>query len=230
VVFGLGQLGLRIARQLSEHQEVVIALDPNPETIARAQQHGLEAFTVALNPQSGNPEVAPWLEHADALVCVHADNELTYRFCELARTTYGIDNVIANVNDPAEIARFERLGVKAFNAALNQAALLALIVRNPTIYALLTRTDDDKEVWEVVVQKGQCAGRTLRQLPLPGDVLVLALRRNGDLLVPHGDTQIACDDRLTLVGSLEWVETTRQMFGGVAAVSVAEAQGVGLAT
>ena len=120
--------------------------------------------------------------------------------------------MIANVNDPADIARFEHLGVKAFNAALNQAALLALIVRNPTIYALLTRTDDDKEVWEVVVGDGPCRGRTLRQLPLPGDVLVLALSRNGDLLVPHGNTQIAYDDRLTLVGSLEWVESTLAMF------------------
>ena len=36
VVFGLGQLGLRIARQLREHPGVVIALDPDPETIARA--------------------------------------------------------------------------------------------------------------------------------------------------------------------------------------------------
>ncbi len=212
VVFGLGPLGLRIARQLRDHQEVVIALDPNPETIARAQQHGLEAFTVALDSESSSPEAAPWLEKADALVCAHADTELNYRFCELARTTYGIDNVIANVNDPAEIPRFERLGVKAFNAALNQAALLALIVRNPTIYALLTRTDDDKEVWEVVVRDGPCVGRTLRQLPLPGDVLVLALRRNGDLLVPHGNTQIAYDDRLTLVGSLEWVESALAMF------------------
>ena len=156
VVFGLGQLGLRIARQLRDHQEAVIALDPNPETIARAQQHGLEAFPVALD--SGNGVLAKWLEAADALICTHADTELNYRFCELARTTYGIDNVIANVNDPADIPRFERLGVKAFNAALNHAALLALIVRNPTIYALLTRTDDDKEVWEVVVSDGPVRG------------------------------------------------------------------------
>ena len=210
VVFGLSQLGLRIARQLREHHEAIIALDPNPETIARAQQHGLEASTVTLD--SGNGVLTQMLETADALVCAHTDTELNYRFCELARTTYGIDNVIANVNDPADIPRFEHLGVKAFNAALNQAALLALIVRNPTIYALLTRTDDDKEVWEVVVKDDRCVGRTLRQLPLPGDVLALALSRNGDLLVPHGNTQIAYDDRLTLVGSLEWMESTLAMF------------------
>jgi Kef-type K+ transport system membrane component KefB/Trk K+ transport system NAD-binding subunit len=212
VVFGLGQLGLRVARQLREHHEVVIALDSSSETIARAQQHGLEAFTLALDSENGVLAAVPWLKTAEAFVCVHADTELNYRFCELARTTYGIDNVIANVNEPAEIPRFERLGVKAVNAALNQAAVLALMVRNPTIYGLLTRTDDDKEVWEVVVRDGPCVGRTLRQLPLPGDVLVLALSRNGDLLVPHGNTQIAYDDRLTLVGSLEWVESTLAMF------------------
>ena len=81
-----------------------------------------------------------------------------------------------------------------------------------TVYALLTRTDDDKEVWEVTVRAAQCIGKPLRDLSLPGDVLAPAMRRNGDYLVPHGDTRLAFGDLLTLIGSIEWVESTRAMF------------------
>jgi Trk K+ transport system NAD-binding subunit len=38
------------------------------------------------------------------------------------------------------------------------------------------------------------------------------MSRNGDLLVPHGNTQIEKGDYLTLVSSLEWVEVGRQLF------------------
>jgi len=53
---------------------------------------------------------------------------------------------------------------------------------------------------------------SLRELTLPGDVLILALRRQGEVLVPNGDTRIEQGDNLSLVGSLECTEAARDMF------------------
>ena len=53
--------------------------------------------------------------------------------------------------------------------------------------------------------------RTYQGAPGIRDVLVLALRRNGELVVPHGNTQIGQGDHLTLVGLEEHVEAARQM-------------------
>jgi Trk K+ transport system NAD-binding subunit len=44
------------------------------------------------------------------------------------------------------------------------------------------------------------------------DVLVVALYRRGELIVPHGNTRIEAGDRLTLMGSLEHIETARPIF------------------
>jgi len=43
-------------------------------------------------------------------------------------------------------------------------------------------------------------------------VLVLALRRNGELLVPHGNTQIEEHDHLTLAGNAEDIESAGLYF------------------
>jgi Trk K+ transport system NAD-binding subunit len=43
-------------------------------------------------------------------------------------------------------------------------------------------------------------GLPLQRIQLPGDVLVLGLRRGDDVLVPHGDTVLRKDDVLMLVG------------------------------
>ena len=154
-----------------------------------------------------------FLRNAQSLVCTYADPDLNYGVCTVAVAVYRIPHVISRVTSPADIYRFEQLGVTTTNAALDFASVLVMLTRNPTAYSLLTRTDDQTEVFEVIVENEQCAGQTLRQLNLPGDILILALRRNGELLVPHGNTHIEINDHLTLVSSLEWIEVGRLLFG-----------------
>jgi Kef-type K+ transport system membrane component KefB/Trk K+ transport system NAD-binding subunit len=221
VIFGANQLGLQVAQQLMDHNEPVLVVDPDERAAARARQRGLEA--VAMTPFETNDRLASCLEDASTIVCLHADSEMNHAFAAQARGTFGIENVLVSVGDPAEVSRFERLGAKPISATAAQATLLALVTRNPATYALLTLTDDDKEVWEISVGDGPHVGTALHELALPGDVLVLALRRDGHFLVPHGGTRLVYGDRLTLVGSLEWVESTRAIFG-------AEGFGAGEAT
>ena len=210
IVVGAGELGLQVAQQLVAHQEPVVVIDPDPARVARASQLKLTAVVGEMG--QSDAALTAYLDKARVLVCTYADVELSYRVCQQARTTYGIQHVVAQVTNPIDLRRFEELGVTTMNTAFDRANLLALLARNPATYALLMRTDDDKEVTEVLVSA--LAGLKLRQLSLPGDVLVLAIRRNGELLVPHGNTQLDYGDRLTLVGSLADVATAQQMFGG----------------
>jgi Trk K+ transport system NAD-binding subunit len=89
---------------------------------------------------------------------------------------------------------------------------LALLTRTPAIYSLFSRTDDDKEVCEVTLTNPQDIDKPLRQLELPGGLLALAIRRDGELLVPHGNTRLCRNDRLTLVGSIDDIEVAKQRF------------------
>jgi Trk K+ transport system NAD-binding subunit len=73
---------------------------------------------------------------------------------------------------------------------------------------------ENKEVLEIDVSSNLCSGVEIRDLSLPGDVLVLALRRNGDVLIPNDGTSIELGDHLTLIGSLECIEAARGIFTG----------------
>jgi Kef-type K+ transport system membrane component KefB/Trk K+ transport system NAD-binding subunit len=210
IVAGANDLGLRVAEQLKAHHEEVIVIDPDESRVVRAGARGLKSLVACLD--SPNPEVSDHLEKARAIVCTHEDSEKSYRICQIAHSSYGISGLVAQVNEASEIERFRKLGVNTVNPATDRVTLLTLVARNPSAYNLLTRADDDKEVVEVLVSDGHCDGKTLYQLKLPGDLLVLALRRNGELLIPHGDTLLNCGDYLTLVGSIEAIDTARQMF------------------
>ena len=64
----------------------------------------------------------------------------------------------------------------------------------------------------MVVTNPHDIDKPLRQLDLPAGLLAVAIRRDGELLVPHGNTKLCSNDRLTLVGSIEDIEIAKQRF------------------
>lgn len=212
IVVGAGSLGLHVAEQLRGHHEWVIVLDTEIERIERAKGRDFEAYQACIDCQ--DDEVIPYMDKAKSLVCVYSNVEVNYEVCYNARTIYGIEHVVTRIDVPGELHRFEALGVTTMNAAVDQAYLLAILVRNPDAYELLTRTTDDKEVSEVVVRNPKFFGLTLGEINLPGDLLIMALRREGELMVPQGNTVLNAGDHLTVVGSLECVERSREILLG----------------
>ncbi len=210
IVAGAGELGIEVAHNLLAHNERVLVIDVDEKGVDRARQRGLDVQLADLT-QPG-PDLVTQLDQAKALVCTHNDTDLNYQICHHARTVFGIPHVVAQVNSARNIVQFEQLGAATVNAALDRAALLVLLTRNPAMYELLTRTSDSKEVSEVVVHNPQLVDKELHQINLPGDLLVLALRRKGELLVPHGNTRLEEGDHLTLVGSLEFIEEGQRYF------------------
>jgi Trk K+ transport system NAD-binding subunit len=213
LVVGAEDFGLQVAEQLRAHHEQVIVMDDDEERLGRARRHGFEAVYALLD--CDDPQAAPYLERTQILVCTYADVEQCYRVCDCAIANYGVERVVSLVTEPSAQERFQRLGVITLTVSRDRAALLALLARNPDVYELLTRTDDTKEVAEVVMRDRHHGGAVLRDLSLPGDVVVLTLHRDGEFFVPHADTRLNDGDRLTLIGSLEDIDIARQMLAFV---------------
>ena len=97
------------------------------------------------------------------------------------------------------------------NAAIDQAALLAMLARNSSLYNLLTRTDDDKDICEITIRSSQY-GRKIREIKLPGDLLIVSVQRDGEFLIPTGDTQLENGDKLSLLGTIPCLERAQVFF------------------
>ncbi len=210
IVVGIGPVGIQVARQLRSHQEEVVIFDVHEDRIARAKELGFDAFLARVDRD--DEITAPYLENAKALICVYNNVENSFRVCNYVRTAYGIKNVVARVNVPGDVARYEAIGVKTMNPAMDQSTLLVLLARNPSVYELLTRTDDDKEIREVTIGNPNVIDRPLRTLELPGDIIILAIRRDGELMVPHGNTRLKNGDQVTLAGMEEFLDDVGRLF------------------
>lgn len=213
VVFGAERLGLQVAEQLRGHNEHVVIVDADANLTARARRRvskGIEVLQADVDEEGGR--LAEHLDLADTVVVTISDTDRNRHVCHVARTRYGISHIVTLVRETNRLLEFEALNVTVFNPSLDQAALLSLLARNPDIYDLLTRTDDNKEVSEVWVHNHGYDDMALRELPLPGDVLILSIRRDGEFIVPRGNTQLTYGDHLTLVGTFDHLHDARALF------------------
>lgn len=75
----------------------------------------------------------------------------------------------------------------------------------------------DERLLSLRLQPGTAAddlvGRRLRDVPLPRGALVALLRREGQMVVPDGDTDLRPDDRLTIVGDSAAVSELTRRYG-----------------
>ncbi|MEL6715176.1 MAG: TrkA C-terminal domain-containing protein [Planctomycetota bacterium] len=60
---------------------------------------------------------------------------------------------------------------------------------------------------------GELAGRAVRELELPDECLVAAIRREGRTLVPRGNTALLPGDRLLVIGEPKAIEVLARTYG-----------------
>ena len=133
--------------------------------------------------------------------------------CRSARAR-GIEHVITLVVDPLLLPEFKKLGVQTLTPSIHRSSLLALMARNPALFELMTSTTDDRDLREMILMNPDLHGKRVSEVRFPGDLLVLAIRRNDEVLIPHGTTRLAMGDHLTILGDLDVIQEAEEWASG----------------
>lgn len=209
LIIGANELGIQTANQLQQHKDKVILADCEQDAVSKAINNHFTA--VLINYDRNDPGFVKLLSESEIIICSISDPKLNFELCKLAKSEFNTERVLSYVQNTRDLPLYHQIGIETTNAALDHAVLMALIARNPAMYSLLTCTDDDKELEEVEILNRTLIGKRLGEIVLPGDVLILALRRSDDLIVPNGDTQLLPGDHLTIAGSINFFEDTKEM-------------------
>ncbi len=206
LILGTGSLGITVAQQLQAHGDRVLFLPVSEEDESILQEAGLTILeSPAANLETLNPAAIQ-----SALV-LQDDDQGNLELAEKLRDA-GVKAVIARVKDPQLLPEFQEQGIKTFSPALERATMVSMMARSPDVLDLLTTTSEDRASREVMVRSRRVAGRKLRELNLPGDLLVLAIRRRQRLLIPRGSTTFEIGDRVSLLGNHESLAAAQELF------------------
>jgi trk system potassium uptake protein TrkA len=137
----------------------------------------------------------------DIVVAATGDDEDNMVICQIAREKYGVEKVIARVNDPRNQAHFDLLGIAPTVCATSSIkALIEHEVPEHDLIHLLELRKENLEIVEVQIDKNApCAGKSLEKLQLPEGARVITVMRNGQAESVDGTTRLQPGDQVLAI-------------------------------
>jgi trk system potassium uptake protein TrkA len=138
---------------------------------------------------------------AEAILAVTPNDQDNLVICQLADRRFRISRTLAMVNDPDNEEVFKKLGISvAFSTTRILASLIEQRAEFDDILNLIPVGEGQLNVSEIRLgESSPVAGKSLREIDLPGNSLVASILREGPPIVPRGSTVLQAGDRLIVV-------------------------------
>ena len=137
----------------------------------------------------------------DLLIAATGDDEDNIIICQLAREKYGVNNVIARINDPRNQPYFDLLGISPTVSATG--AIMGLIEHEVPDHGLIHLLELRKENLEIVEltidESANSKGKRVGALKLPEGARIISVVRNGTAEIPDENTQLQVGDQVLLI-------------------------------
>ena len=134
-------------------------------------------------------------------MAVTGDDEDNIVICQIAREKYGVEKVIARVNDPRNQAHFDLLGISPTISATSYVmALIEHEVPEHELIHLLELRKENLEIVEVLINKdAPAAGKTVERLKLPEGSRLISITRDGKSEIAVGSTELQPGDQVLAI-------------------------------
>jgi trk system potassium uptake protein TrkA len=207
VVTGAGNVGRHLAEDLSERRHEVTLIEQDTAVAARAQRELPQGITVILGDACELFVLeGAKLGEADAIVAATGDDEDNLVTSLLAKQEFAVPRVLARVNHSRNEWMFtEQWGV---DAAVSPPHILTALVEEAVtvgdLVRLLKLERGKVTLVEVVLEEGsQVAGKPMYELRLPVDSAIVAIIREGHVVIPQPETVLAAGDEIMAIATGE---------------------------
>lgn len=200
LVVGAGKVGWNLTRELIDKGHEVTLIESSRERYLAVEQeleHRIlygDASELWVLERAG-------IQRASMVIAVTGDDEDNLLICQVAKDKYGVERVIARVNNPRNRQHFELLGVKPYVSATD--LILRLIEREVPRYGLvhlLDLADAKIEIIDLLISEdAPVVGKRVDELDLPKGSLLISVLRKGAGFVPTAETVLRGGDELLAV-------------------------------
>ncbi len=218
VIAGGGNVGAYIADDLVQagHQVSIVEIDADRVAAAQAlgDPAGVTWIVADACELSELAKASP--ETADVVAAVTGDDEDNLVFSLLAKQEFAVPRVVARVNNPKNEGLFnETWGV---DVALSVPQLIAGLVEEQFTTGRMVRLfalRDKARLVEVTLDSDSIlAEKAITDLELPRAFTFVAVLRDGNVIIPRGDTVFHAGDEVLALVTPESEEEGRHLLTG----------------
>ncbi len=217
IIIGGGQVGCYIANLLIENGNSVIVIENKEKALQTLQQNGIKKENILV----GDGTDALLLEKAgvkvcNALVCVTGSDETNLAAAMMAKFEYDVPKVVGRVNNPKNAWLFNAgMGV---DVKINQADLIGHMIADEMNYqSILTLMRLSKGEYSIVRihvdYHSPNAGKSVAEIKLPAQSLLIAVYEDDTMIIPHGETIIRAGQYILAFADEESMQELNRIFG-----------------
>lgn len=193
IIVGCGRVGSELAKLLSGEGNNIVVIDKQQSSFDRlgGTFNGLtmvgNGFDLSLLKQAG-------VEKADAFCAVTNGDNTNLISAQVAKKIFKVPKVIARVYDPQRAHIYSALGLDIISGTVLFAAMIRDKVIESRFSSYLIETKE-LGIIEIEVKNG-LAGKTIQEINIPGEFLVVAIRRMDGVILPEPQTVLNARDIL----------------------------------
>ncbi|MDY3251357.1 MAG: Trk system potassium transporter TrkA [Candidatus Choladocola sp.] len=207
IIVGLGKVGQTLAAELSKEGDDITVID-NREEVVQEVSSQYDLMGVVGNGSSHTTQVEAGIENADLLIAVTGSDEMNLLCCLIAKKA-GNCHTIARVRNPEYNSELnfikEELGLAmVINPELAAAGEIARVLKFPSVIDVDTFAKSRVELLKFrVAENSVLNNMKLSDLSskIRGNVLICAVERGSELIIPDGDSVLKARDLVSFVGA-----------------------------
>lgn len=216
IIVGAGKLGFRLADMFSIKDNNVTIIDNDDEALHRTSSH-VDLMTVKANGLDIEVLEQLNLPHTDLLIAVTEFDETNMLIASLAKKM-GCHRVAARIRNPEYSNQLDFLKHNldidyVTNPDLETAKEIAkMLLKTEAIYM------DDFANGKVAMSEFRIASdfylnaKCIKNINLPKRVLIVAIKRDDEMIIPNGDTVLYTDDILYMIGVRDEIKNFTKMY------------------
>ncbi|MCM8800768.1 MAG: TrkA family potassium uptake protein [Candidatus Omnitrophica bacterium] len=209
IIVGCGRVGSELAKLLSNEGHDVVIIDKNPSSFQRLGDsfNGLtllgNGYDLSLLRQAG-------IEKADAFCALTNGDNTNLTSAQIAKRIFKVPKVIARVYDPQRAHIYASLGLEVISGTILFAAMIRDKIIESRFSSYLIET---KELGVIEIEvKDNLAGKAIQDINIPGELLVVAIRRLQGVILPEPSLMLKPKDILMAVVKVTSLKKIKERF------------------
>jgi trk system potassium uptake protein TrkA len=201
IVVGCGRVGAELAFLLSRRGHDVTVIDH----VGSSFSHLAPAYrgrTIEAEPLAEGVLEKAGIRQAQAVATVTNSDAVNAVAARVARTVYGVPNVVARNYDPRWRVLHEAMGLQSVSSTAWGAQRIEELLERPRLRAVFSAGNGEVEVYEVAVPEAW-GGRTLAELVAGLGCSPVALTHGGRASLPEPGQVLAAGDVLHVTATHE---------------------------
>lgn len=209
IIVGCGRVGSHLASTLSGERHEVVVIDKSPTSFSRLPREFTGRMLTGIGFDREILQKAD-IEGADAVAATTDSDNVNIVVAVTAKETFKVPQVVARIYNPQAADIYRREGIPTVTPTLWAANTMKTMIVNPLLSAVAALGSGEVESVKIDVPKA-LAGRTVKDLILPGESVVSALVRRGQAMIPSPETRLEQGDEVHITAVISALPKLEKM-------------------